>query len=95
MPLNIAILSLIFVVLSSNSQLLRTKSRLTLNILGSDKNFGIKQDRRMNNNQIKFNALILNKTLNISDTRYPEFRYNHAFPHLLPAQSNALEAQSE
>ena len=65
----------IFVVLSSHSQLLRTKSRLTLNILGSDKNFGIKQEMRMNNNQIKFNALILNKTLNISDTRYPEFRF--------------------
>jgi hypothetical protein len=52
-PLNIAILAPIFVVLSSNSQLLRTKSRLTLNILDSDKIFGIKQDRRMNNNQIK------------------------------------------
>ena len=28
----------------------------------------------MNNNQVEFNTLILNKTLNISDTRYPEFR---------------------
>ena len=74
MPLNIAILAPIFVVLSSNSQLLRTKSRLTLNILGSDKNFGIKQEMRMNNNQIKFKALILKEILNISDTRYLEFR---------------------
>jgi len=56
-------------VLSSNSSLLRTKSRLDI-----DKNFGIKQGRRMNNNQVEFNTLILNKTLNISDTRYPEFR---------------------
>ena len=64
----------IFVVLSSHSQLLRTKSRLTLNILGSDKNFGIKQEMRMNNNQIKFKALILKEILNISDTRYLEFR---------------------